>query len=181
MIENSVASSRKAAVQLGEALRSAGEIKHVSKEHKFKDAYMFYEFSKGESVSSSSSDSESEIENGIALVAHNNKKNELVEWSKKNKKCLEKYSLVGTGTTGGLIEEATGLSVERVRSGPLGGDQQIGAYIASNQIKVLIFFWDPLTAQPHDADVKALLRLAVLYNVSVAMNVASADNLLKSL
>lgn len=116
----------------------------------------------------------------IALVAHDNAKREMLEWVERHKLALLEHVLVGTGTTGSLIEEQTGLSVRCFKSGPLGGDQQIGAQIAEFQIDCLIFFWDPLTSQPHDPDVKALLRLAVLYNIPTATNSSSADFLMAS-
>ncbi|NMA87406.1 MAG: methylglyoxal synthase, partial [Tissierellia bacterium] len=100
----------------------------------------------------------------IALVAHDNRKRDLIEWAEINKRKLRGHFLCGTGTTAKLISEATGLPVYAYKSGPLGGDQQIGARIAEGDIDVLIFFWDPLEAQPHDPDVKALLRIAVLYD-----------------
>jgi len=116
----------------------------------------------------------------IALVAHDNKKEDLVQWVKENRDKLSKHFLCGTGTTAKLISEAVDLPVRAFHSGPLGGDQQIGARIAEGTIDFLIFFWDPLTAQPHDPDVKALLRIAVLYDIPVATNQASADFLLSS-
>lgn len=115
------------------------------------------------------------VQKNIALVAHDNRKKDLIEWIKKNKDILATHFLYGTGTTSSLITEATGLPVRAYKSGPLGGDQQIGSRIIENEINFLIFFWDPLEAQPHDPDVKALLRIAVLYDIPVAMNVASAD------
>ncbi len=116
----------------------------------------------------------------IALVAHDNRKEALIEWVTKNKRVLARHFLCGTGTTARLITEKTGLPVKAYRSGPLGGDQMIGALIAELGIDMMIFFWDPLTSQPHDPDVKALLRIAVLYNIPVAMNRATADFLLSS-
>ncbi len=116
----------------------------------------------------------------IALVAHDNRKEALAEWAVKNKKVLGRHFLCGTGTTAKLITDRTGLPVKAYRSGPLGGDQKIGSLIAELGIDVLIFFWDPLTSQPHDPDVKALLRIAVLYNIPVAMDRASADFILSS-
>lgn len=116
----------------------------------------------------------------IALVAHDNRKEALSEWAVKNKKLLGRHFLCGTGTTAKLITERTGLPVKAYRSGPLGGDQKIGSLIAELGIDLLIFFWDPLTSQPHDPDVKALLRIAVLYNIPVAMNRATADFLMSS-
>ena len=111
----------------------------------------------------------------VALIAHDSKKNEIVEWCKVNKAVLEKYELGGTGTTAKRISEATGLTVKGYLSGPLGGDQQIGALVAEGKIDFILFLCDPLTAQPHDPDVKALLRIANVYNVAIATNVATAD------
>ena len=116
----------------------------------------------------------------IALIAHDNKKAEIVNWAVKNKATLEKYDLCGTGTTAKLIAEATDLKVKRYLSGPLGGDQQIGAKVAEGKIDVVIFFWDPLSSQPHDPDVKALLRIAVVYDIPIATNRASADYVIHS-
>ena len=116
----------------------------------------------------------------IALVAHDWKKKELVEWCDKNKDILKNHFLSGTGTTARLITEKTGLPVKGYNSGPLGGDQQIGCRIVEGSIDFLIFLWDPLEAQPHDPDVKALLRIAVVYDIPVANNLATADFLLKS-
>lgn len=116
----------------------------------------------------------------IALIAHDHLKTELVDWCVKNKEALEPHTLCGTGTTARLIAEATGLSVRAYKSGPLGGDQQIGARIAEGEIDMMIFFWDPLEMQPHDPDVKALLRIAVVYDIPVATNSATADFLMAS-
>ncbi len=116
----------------------------------------------------------------IALIAHDNKKDEMTEWAKRNKSVLSDYELCGTGTTAKLVAEATGLEVKRYLSGPLGGDQQIGAKIAERKIDVVIFFWDPLQAQPHDPDVKALLRIAVVYDIPIATNKATADYVVTS-
>ncbi|QUI25768.1 methylglyoxal synthase [Vallitalea pronyensis] len=116
----------------------------------------------------------------IALVAHDNRKKDLVEWVVKNKKKLAEHFLYGTGTTGNIIAKETNLPVRRYKSGPLGGDQQIGSRIIEKDIDFLVFFWDPLEAQPHDPDVKALLRIAVLYDIPVAMNVATADFMFSS-
>lgn len=114
----------------------------------------------------------------IALIAHDGKKDEMVEWALKNKERLADYELCGTGNTSRRVAEATGLAVQSFLSGPLGGDQQIGAKVAEGQIDSIVFFWDPLTAQPHDPDVRALLRIAVVYNIPIAPNVATADCLI---
>lgn len=116
----------------------------------------------------------------IALVAHDNCKIDLINWVKENKKQLGKHFLCGTGTTAKLIADATSLPVTAFNSGPLGGDQQIGSRIVEGSIDFIIFFWDPLAAQPHDPDVKALLRIAVLYDIPIANNLSSADFLLTS-
>lgn len=119
-------------------------------------------------------------EKHIALIAHDNKKVELVEWVQKNKETLSNHILCGTGTTARLITEKTGLAVKGYNSGPLGGDQQIGSRIVEGNIDMVIFFWDPLESQPHDPDVKALLRIAVVYDIPIANNIATADFLLNS-
>ncbi len=116
----------------------------------------------------------------IALIAHDSKKPELLLWAAAHRDQLARHELLGTGTTGKLIEEAIGLPVRCYLSGPIGGDQQIGALIAECAVDVLIFFWDPLSAQPHDPDVKALLRLAVVWNIPVANNRITADHLFSS-
>jgi methylglyoxal synthase len=116
----------------------------------------------------------------IALVAHDNKKLDLLEWAKFNRGTLSKHILFGTGTTGKVLEKELGLKIKKLQSGPLGGDQQIGAMIVNNDIDFLIFFWDPLEQMPHDPDVKALLRLASVWNIPVACDRASADFLISS-
>lgn len=116
----------------------------------------------------------------IALVAHDGKKKELVDWCERNKEILKTHFLCGTGTTAKLISERTELPVKGYCSGPLGGDLQIGAKIVEGQIDFIIFLWDPLEAQPHDPDVKALLRIAVVYDIPIANNVATADFMLNS-
>lgn len=116
----------------------------------------------------------------IALIAHDSKKPELVEWVEKNKEILKNHFLCGTGTTARLIADKTNLPVKGYNSGPLGGDQQIGSRIVEGNIDFVVFFWDPLESQPHDPDVKALLRIAVVYDIPVANNRATADFLLTS-
>ena len=116
----------------------------------------------------------------IALIAHDNKKKDLIEWAVYNKAPLAKHTLVATGTTGKLIEEALDQPVKKLLSGPLGGDQQIGAMIATGDIDVIFFFFDPMEAQPHDSDVKALLRLAVAWNLPMACDRTTADFLMTS-
>lgn len=116
----------------------------------------------------------------IALVAHDNRKKDLLEWVAYNKPILVQHELYATGTTGKLIEENLGVEINRLQSGPLGGDQQIGALITDGVIDFMIFFWDPLSSQPHDPDVKALLRIAVVWNIPIACNRASADFMISS-
>jgi methylglyoxal synthase len=116
----------------------------------------------------------------IALIAHDERKQDFLEWVKYNKDCLKYHTLFGTGTTGSLIRREVGLDVKTFQSGPLGGDQQIGAKIAQGEIDFLIFFWDPLETHPHDPDVKALLRIAVVWNIPIACNRASADFMVSS-
>jgi methylglyoxal synthase len=116
----------------------------------------------------------------IALVAHDNKKKDLIEWAELNKDILAQHELLATGTTGKLLEKNLERPVKSLLSGPLGGDQQIGALIAAGEIDVLIFFWDPMEAQPHDSDVKALLRVAIAWNCIVACDMATADFVLTS-
>lgn len=116
----------------------------------------------------------------IALIAHDNMKPEIVEWCRENKDILAHHFLVGTGTTAKVIAEITGLPIRAYNSGPLGGDQQIGARIVDGKIDLVIFFSDPLTAQPHDPDVKALLRIAQVYDIPIANNRATADFIINS-
>ena len=119
-------------------------------------------------------------EKTIAIVAHDNKKEDLLAWAKYNREALSGHKLVATGTTGIMLEAELDVPVTRMQSGPLGGDQQIGAKISEGEIDVLIFFWDPLEPHPHDPDVKALLRIAVVWNIPIACNRASADFLISS-
>jgi methylglyoxal synthase len=116
----------------------------------------------------------------VAMIAHDNRKIDLLDWARFNRDTLVGHDLFGTGTTGALIADELGLDVYRFLSGPLGGDQQVGAAIAEGRLDMVIFFWDPLEPQPHDVDVKALLRVAVVYNCPIACNRATADYLLSS-
>lgn len=116
----------------------------------------------------------------IALIAHDNKKQDMLEWARFNLVTLQQYHLVATGTTGGILERELGLPIEKYSSGPLGGDQQIGAKIVEGYIDLVVFFWDPLAPHPHDVDVKALLRIAVVYDIPMACNRSSADFMISS-
>jgi methylglyoxal synthase len=116
----------------------------------------------------------------IALIAHDSRKDDLLEWVGYNRAVLHEHELLATGSTGALVEARWDLPVARFKSGPLGGDQQIGGKIASGEIDVLVFFWDPLEPQPHEPDVRALLRVAVLYNIPIACNRATADFIVAS-
>jgi methylglyoxal synthase len=121
-----------------------------------------------------------ELNKKIALVAHDNKKVDLIEWSKFNRDLLAHHKVFATGTTGNVLERELGFPIHKLQSGPLGGDQQIGAKIVDNEIDFLIFFWDPLEQQAHDPDVKALLRMAVVWNIPIACDRASADFIISS-
>lgn len=116
----------------------------------------------------------------IAIVAHDNKKKDVIEWAVHNKTALARHELIATGTTGKLLEEKLDRPVKKLLSGPLGGDQQIGAMIAEGKVDILIFFWDPMEAQPHDSDVKALLRVGVAWNILLASDRTTADFIVTS-
>ena len=116
----------------------------------------------------------------IALVAHDNKKVEMIEWAKFNRDLLSQHRIIATGTTGRLLEELLGIKVKKLQSGPLGGDQQIGAMIVGGDIDFMIFFWDPLEPMSHDTDIKALLRMAAVWNIPIACNRSTADFMISS-
>lgn len=116
----------------------------------------------------------------IALVAHDSQKGNLLDWAKYNRALLREHHLIATGTTGAMLESFLGVEITKLRSGPLGGDQQLGAKIVEGQVDFVIFFWDPLQAQPHDPDVRALLRMAVVWNIPIACNRATADLMISS-
>jgi methylglyoxal synthase len=121
-----------------------------------------------------------DVRKRVALIAHDNCKTDLVDWARYNRGTLARHELFATGTTGGLLHDELGLKVTRYLSGPLGGDQQVGAAVAEGRIDFVVFFWDPLAPHPHDVDVKALLRIAVVYNVPIACNRSTADFVLSS-
>ncbi|MCG8470803.1 MAG: methylglyoxal synthase [Desulfobacterales bacterium] len=121
-----------------------------------------------------------EAKKRIALVAHDEMKPKMIAWAKKHKSSLSQHTLFGTGTTGGLLSSEVGLDIVCLKSGPLGGDLELGHLIVNDGLDILFFFWDPMTAQPHDVDVKALLRISAVHNIPIACNEASADFLITS-
>lgn len=131
-------------------------------------------------IQSSGPDSSGARRRRIALVAHDDKKEDLLEWARYNRGVLARHDLFATGSTGRMLADELEIGVTRFQSGPLGGDQQIGSRIAEGDIDLLVFFWDPLVPQPHDSDVKALVRVAVLWNIPIACNRASADFVISS-
>lgn len=135
---------------------------------------------KNSSPPNAHSTKEMRVKKNIALIAHDHRKMDLIDWCEYNSELLSKHNLFGTGTTGKMISDEVGLKIHRFKSGPLGGDLQIGASIVEQGIDMMIFFWDPLQAQPHDVDVKALLRIGVLYNIPMACNRSSADFMISS-
>ncbi len=120
------------------------------------------------------------LQKRIALVAHDHKKQDLLDWARYNRAFLIQHELHATGTTGALLEQELGVGIHKLHSGPLGGDQQLGAMVAQRELDLLVFFWDPLETQPHDSDVRALLRIAVVWNTPIACNRASADFMITS-
>lgn len=180
MVQSNRAKNRDEAVMLGELLCNVGFLGTLQHHDRFTDSRNLYRFTDVSPSNIEQTLDPSHRHGGIALVAHDNMKDKLVQWTKDNMEALQKHTLYATGTTGSRISQATGVQIKLLNSGPLGGDQQIGALIAEKKIDTLVFFWDPLTAQPHDNDVKALLRVAVMYDVTIAMNATTADLLVCS-
>lgn len=180
MVQSDHAKHREEAVMLGDMLFKVQFVEPILQATAFNDSRDLYRFTDLPPCKIERIFQQPAKRSGIALVAHNSMKETLLRWSMDNKEELSKHKLYATGTTGTIISNATGLQIDLVKSGPLGGDQQIGAMISEKKIDTLVFFWDPLMAQPHDNDVKALLRVAVIYNVAIAMNVNSANYLFTS-